>query len=100
MADALLNVVRNMPACTQAAKSMPPAFPRALHLLPQVGGMWGFIRMIHRAAHLTIAVSPMTAADLITAGACDQKSVKVPPLLEGCARANGGTWWDRLSDLS
>jgi hypothetical protein len=39
--------------------------------------MWAFIRTIHRAAHLTIAVSPKSADDLIAAGACNPKTVKV-----------------------
>lgn len=39
--------------------------------------MWALIRAIHRAAHLTIAVSPKAAADLVEAGACDPKTVKV-----------------------
>lgn len=43
----------------------------------QGSGMWAAIRAIHRAAHLTIAVSPATAADLVGAGACDRGAVKV-----------------------
>lgn len=51
------------------------SFLPAAHL--QVGGAWGYIRTIHRAAHLTIAVSANTATDLIDAGACDPKALKV-----------------------
>lgn len=39
--------------------------------------MWQVIQSIHRAAHLTIAVPPATAADLVGAGACDGQAVKV-----------------------
>lgn len=49
-----------------------PALPAV-----QTNGMWAAIRAIHRAAHLTIAVSPATAAELVEAGACDRKAVKV-----------------------
>ena len=43
----------------------------------QAGGVWAFIRTVHRAAHLTITVSPRTAADLVGAGACERTAVKV-----------------------
>lgn len=46
-------------------------------LCVQTNGVWAAIRAIHRAAHLTIAVSPATATELVEAGACDRKAVKV-----------------------
>jgi sulfoquinovosyltransferase len=50
----------------------------------QTSGMWAAIRAIHRAAHLTIAVSPATATELVEAGACDRKAVKVWPKAVDC----------------
>jgi hypothetical protein len=72
--------------CTQrpAASPAPPARRPASRAAPllnapaaQESGVWAVIRTIHRAAHLTIAVSPKAASDLIAAGAVDPKSVKV-----------------------
>lgn len=54
----------------------PSLRPRRTRRL-QGSGMWAAIRAIHRAAHLTIAVSPAAAADLVGAGACDRGAVKV-----------------------
>lgn len=53
--------------------------------------MWAAIRAIHRAAHLTIAVSPAAAADLVGAGACDRATVKASrgPRSGG---VDGGAW--------
>lgn len=48
----------------------------------QTSGMWAAIRAIHRAAHLTIAVSPATATELVEAGACDRAAVKVSAALQ------------------
>jgi sulfoquinovosyltransferase len=44
------------------------------------------IRATHRAADLTIAVSQKTAADLVAAGACDARHVRVWPKAVDCQR--------------
>ncbi|KAL4425178.1 hypothetical protein ABPG75_009194 [Micractinium tetrahymenae] len=61
-----------------------PAYLPRLGLGWLASGMWAAIRAIHRAAHLTIAVSPATAADLVGAGACDRAAVKVWPKAVDC----------------
>lgn len=68
-------------------------FP-TLFVLPtvlQTSGMWAAIRAIHRAAHLTIAVSPATATELVEAGACDRAAVKVSKALQQHWSTQG--WW-------
>ena len=60
--------------------------------------MWQVIRSIHRAAHLTIAVSPATAADLVGAGACDGQAVKVGPSRHRrCSSLLGGAAGDKAA---
>ncbi|KAI7843341.1 hypothetical protein COHA_003038 [Chlorella ohadii] len=61
-----------------------PAYLPRLGLGWLTNGVWAAIRAIHRAAHLTIAVSPATATELVEAGACDRKAVKVWPKAVDC----------------
>eukprot|EP00887_Chlorella_sp_A99_P006083 scaffold22.g6083.t1 len=82
-AAAIYSRLLGVPLVASFHTQVPTYLPK-LGLGWLVGSVWGLIRATHRAAHLTIAVSPAAAADLVAAGAVDSHAVKVWPKAVDC----------------